>query len=142
MTAEQREIVRKAELAAMGPPDAIVLLAEVCGQIRGMVNAGDLHRADAVLAGMTSGTSRVVALALAGDLDKLIQEDSGKLADLLAQKEHEFVAARAREGERLDLARDEAEKISVAGNQRFRQKTFLRKMHEIRRCGDGGDGSW
>lgn len=140
MTRRQKDLVRLAELSALGPPDAVVLLAEVAGAIRGMVREGRLHDADAVLASMNASTARVVAMALAGDLDRIPQEDSGELADLLARIEREYVTALAREDSRLDLARVEAEKISTGRNSRFIDQAFIRKMHEVRRRRMGGEG--
>lgn len=136
MKAAEREIVRKAELAAMGPRDAVALLAEVSFAIRNLVNEGDLQAADGVLAAMTSGTARVVAIALAGDLDRRSEDPS--VADLIALKEREFVAMLAREDERLDLARAEAEKIATSTNTKFVDRAFLRRMHDAR-VRDGGD---
>lgn len=140
MNPAEREIVRKAELAAMGPRDAVALLADVCLDIRRLVNEGDLHAADGVLAGMTSGTARLISLALAGDIDRRSEDPSG-VADLIARKEREFIAALVKEDARLDLAREQAEKIAAAGNQRFRDQAFIRKL-QAARVRRGGDGAW
>jgi hypothetical protein len=137
MTARERRLVRLAELAAMVPSDAARLLAEVTAELRSMVHNGRLREADRVLAAMLPSTSRIIALAALGELDRPSHAgDTGPLNELLARHEHGYVEALERELERDGEARQRANQIASEVEQqlqgRQRDRDFIARMHERR----------
>ncbi len=141
MTRRERDLVRRAELAALGVPDAAELLSAVVAELRSMVTDGSVNRADAVLSAMLPSTARLLTLCALGDLDRQEgREDSGSngiVVDLLTRMENDYSRTLDREDMRLDLARDTSKKISAEAGERLaarqRDRTFLDKLHARRR---------